>query len=37
MECIKCRAVIEDDSIYCRFCGKNYVFDEAVLKGLFDH
>lgn len=23
--------------VNCRFCGKNYVFDEAVLKGLFDH
>ena len=25
MECIKCRAVIEDDSIYCRFCGKKQI------------
>lgn len=23
--CIKCRAAIEDDSIYCRFCGKKQV------------
>lgn len=22
MECVKCKAVIEDDSIFCRFCGK---------------
>ena len=22
MKCIKCKSTIEDDSIYCRFCGK---------------
>lgn len=22
MECVKCRQIIEDDSVFCRFCGK---------------
>lgn len=26
MLCVKCKAEIEDDSIYCRFCGKKQVF-----------
>lgn len=25
MECVKCRAVIEDDSVFCRFCGKKQI------------
>ena len=25
MKCIKCKSTIEDDSIYCRFCGKKQI------------
>lgn len=25
MECIKCKQAIEDDSVYCRFCGKKQI------------
>lgn len=25
MECIKCKQTIEDDSVYCRFCGKKQI------------
>ena len=32
MECIKCKAVIEDDSIYCRFCGKKQVAERKYKK-----
>jgi integrase len=29
MECIKCKKAIEDDSIYCRHCGKKQVSEKA--------
>lgn len=25
MECVKCKQTIEDDSVYCRFCGKKQI------------
>ena len=25
MECVKCKETIEDDSVYCRFCGKKQI------------
>lgn len=29
MECIKCKKTIEDDSIYCRHCGKKQISEKA--------
>ena len=32
MECIKCRKTIEDDSIYCRHCGKKQITERKYRK-----
>lgn len=29
MECLKCKKVIEDDSIYCRFCGRKQIREKS--------
>ena len=29
MECIRCSKIIEDDSVYCRFCGRKQVREKA--------
>ena len=32
MTCIKCKSIIEDDSVYCRFCGKKQIVTQSEKK-----